>query len=280
MQTLYAKGTQAGFWEDAETFLDQLDVAGRNSQSGPGRQMRMILHGMTNDLLDLDASGMTRKLASLSGEARRFVALQCGRFTDSYDEGLESWQAYRSWFEKIWHLGTNHRIVTFNYDSVLERLGVEILTPSEAASRDLKFEQDLAGATVRGLKLHGSVEWKRTGIDSYERAPAGWNLHDCDSSEIAIASPGPTKHDSVKGPLKFLWAAAREAIEQADSIVFIGYRFPPTDAEARSRLLGAIGRNKAKELTLNIVLGPNLGGDDNVRLKALLRYTAINRGAD
>ncbi len=278
VQETYAYGLRSGFWEDAETFLDRLDVAGRESNSGPGRQMRIAYNNVARSVLPPDGPDVTRKFASLSGEARRFVALQCARFTDSYDEGLESWQAYRFWFKKIWHLGPIHRIVSFNYDWVLERLDAEIPTPSQAASQDWEYYQDLPGATVRCLKLHGSVGWKKTGVDSYEPAPENWNLYDCDSSEIAIAAPGPTKHESVKGPLRFLWAAAREAIEQADSIVFIGYRFPPTDAEARSRLLDAIGRNKAKELSLNIVLGPSLGSDDNVRLKALLRYTVINRG--
>jgi hypothetical protein len=283
VQRVYAYGLESGLWADAETFLDRLDVAARKPNSGSRRQVRIAIDRRSINFAEPVTLWNQEPIASqsckvLSGEARRFVALQCARFTDSHDEGLESWQAYRSWFKKIWHLGPNHRIVTLNYDTVLEKLGAEVTLPIEAQSRDSMYIQDVPGANVRVLKLHGSVGWKKAG-DSYELAPEDWKLPECDSSEIAIASPGPTKHEIVAGPLKNLWDAAIEAIQQADSIIFVGYRFPPSDAEARSRILGAIGKNKANnELTLNIVLGPNLGSADNVRLQALLRYTAQNCG--
>jgi hypothetical protein len=40
-----------------------------------------------------------------------------------------------------------------------------------------------------------------------------------------------------------LWIEAKEALRMADVVVFMGYRFPPTYAEARGQLLDALREN-------------------------------------
>ena len=63
--------------------------------------------------------------------------------------------------------------------------------------------------------------------------------------------------------------------------MFVGYRFPPTDANARRRLLRAIERRVKRpqwetRLALHVVLGPDCR--DARRLEELLRFAARRGG--
>ena len=95
-------------------------------------------------------------------------------------------------------------------------------------------------------------------------------------------TPGPTKRISTK-ELKAIWDGALGHLKEADAIVFVGYRFPPTDAEAREKLLSAIENNQApsrdgtRHLSIEIVLGPAVS-DDVVRLRQLVRAVLLRSG--
>jgi hypothetical protein len=89
---------------------------------------------------------------------------------------------------------------------------------------------------------------------------------------MVIASPGPTKRRTAN-ELESLWLVAEEALRRAQAIVFVGYRFPPTDAQARERLLTAIAANTQNYLAVHIVLGPQIHSDDVIRLRRLLDYS-------
>jgi len=65
--------------------------------------------------------------------------------------------------------------------------------------------------------------------------------------------------------------AATAALKTADAIVFVGYRFPPTDSAARRILIDAIGENDKQHIVLHTVLGPKVHDDQTERLKAMLR---------
>ncbi len=91
-----------------------------------------------------------------------------------------------------------------------------------------------------------------------------------------IATPGPTKADTVR-ELKDVWAAAERAIREAGTVVFIGYRFPPSDAEARNRILMAITQNESPYVSIHTALGPR-PTDDSARLNWLLTQ-AVRRGS-
>jgi len=274
-------GLNGGLWSDAEAFLDRLDVAAEDPESAPARLIWNLLeaNSLTKNFSALQPLDSIKRLRALT---RRFVALQCDRTTVSHDEGLESWNAYKSWVERLRKSGDIHTILTFNYDLVLEKLGIDVPVNSQVphldapgnADEQITIEQEMR---VYALKLHGSVDWMRDQDGDFVKPSGNWNLQTCDGDTIAIASPGPCKNNCVEGPLSKLWDSGLRAISEADSIVFVGYRFPPSDAVARSKILQAIGRNKkAKQLTLNTVLGPNLTQSDSVRLKALLTYTAHN----
>jgi hypothetical protein len=69
---------------------------------------------------------------------------------------------------------------------------------------------------------------------------------------------------------------AEGAIKRASHIVFVGYRFPPSDANARTRLLTAIAASETQYVAVHTVLGPRLD-DDTVRLTQMLRYALRSR---
>lgn len=94
-----------------------------------------------------------------------------------------------------------------------------------------------------------------------------------------IAAPGPQKRRHANGKLAKLWDGALEAIRYADMIVFIGYRFPPSDSEARRRILGAIREGTKQRLVVYTALGPRTSEDDSIRLQALLDATLSRRKA-
>jgi hypothetical protein len=70
--------------------------------------------------------------------------------------------------------------------------------------------------------------------------------------------------------LAYYWRQALIHIENASAIVFIGYRFPPSDAQARELLLAAIASNRTQHISVHIVLGDP--GPSTQRLEALLRF--------
>jgi hypothetical protein len=134
------------------------------------------------------------------------------------------------------------------------------------------------------LKLHGSLDWKKQFISTGAGAAPTMFIRrdhplfalDCPEAELAIATPGPSKKREATG-FRELWRLARKALTEADAVVFVGYRFPPTDADAREQLLKAIGDNgspdnekRPKQLSLHVVLGKS--PDDADRLASLLHF--------
>jgi hypothetical protein len=97
---------------------------------------------------------------------------------------------------------------------------------------------------------------------------------DCDVDELAIATPGPSKKREAKDFESFRDLATR-AIAAADAVVFLGYRFPETDAHATNALLGAIMRNTTNDLRMHLALGHK--SRDSERLEALLRFAGQRR---
>lgn len=68
-----------------------------------------------------------------------------------------------------------------------------------------------------------------------------------------LGLPGRIKTAMPTGILKDVWDRAMGAIRNADSIVFVGYRFPETDNVAKQELADALRNNpKAR---VHVVLG-------------------------
>jgi hypothetical protein len=179
-------------------------------------------------------------------------------------------------------LTSDDTIVSFNYDRVVEKLGDAVRHGSITTVLPGRHAMSPIGCGCRLLKLHGSVDWKKRRDEKGEfmAIEMADELHalDCDASELAIATPGPSKRRESKD-FESIWSIACQELMAADAIVFIGYRFPETDAYARSALLGAIRKHKAlngdnagpsDRLSIHAVLG--LKGPASERLESMLEF--------
>jgi hypothetical protein len=242
-------------WRDAEEFLDYLDTA---ALGGPAHDRLLQFAG-------IKAYGPD-PVKVLAEAARSMVAAECAAFLVGAEPKTERWYPHVRWFAG---LGSSDTIITFNYDLVLERLDGYLPGKIEVALPGLPH----SGRCTRVFKLHGSVDWKRK--ENRSGRPTFEVVHDdafallAGPGELAVATPGPSKAARAF-ELEELWIAAAEAIKQATAVVFVGYRFPPTDASARNWLLRALAANEMLYLAVHTVLGPRLGDDDTVRMQHLL----------
>lgn len=259
------------FWSDAEAFLDQLDAAAHG-----------FVQARKRGEADSPATSRLARVLEITGfkgpswdelrdAARRLVAAGCCAFLKDADLSEERWQPYVAWSEQTKPCDT---VITFNYDRVLETLGNEfqIVDPSKDILPSRTHPQV--------FKLHGSVDWVRLegpGRARYAITDEPEHALTCAGCNIGIATPGPTKRIAAE-ELETLWTAACQRIREASVVVFIGFRFPPSDAEARERLLEAIGSNGSPHLEIHLVLGPERTHRDVVRLEQLLRYALNRRG--
>jgi hypothetical protein len=272
-------------WNDAEDFLDHLDVASRPDRIDIAAHVNEILarcHGLMTQGTSV-APG-TLRLPDLGGirtAARRLVAAECCLLEQPGAVDTERWGPYRRWAENLRKVATT--VVTFNYDRVVE----SVVPHGWVACKEYVTGWSKQPCV---LKLHGSVDWK---LDQTRRTVRHQNgliqvqfvegrpdeaLH-CSDRELCIATPGPTKTTSTdsEGVLGPLWITAEGALRSAEAIVFVGYRFPPSDAHARTTLLTAILESGQKHVDIHIVLGPNRNADV-VRLEHLLRYVMDRAG--
>lgn len=262
----------AGKWHHGEEFLEYLDLAALEHKGGVLSPRVKLLPNFGTPL------------ETVANVARRIVAAECCGFLEEADDSTvknsERWGPYRRWAAEL--LAPEDTIITFNYDRVIERLATAVgghLDEDVIVAGDNCKRLNANGLKV--LKLHGSVDWERD--DSLREIKAKRTADPkhaltCDAEKIAIATPGSSKATLTTVALGPLWNAARHALEFANVIIFIGYRFPPSDAEARRRLLGAVAANRQKYLRVLTILGPDLGLKDAVRLRHLIRYALHTSG--
>ena len=263
-------------WRDPEEFIDFIESA--KSASGGAREfLEGVIGGVPVDLI--------------ADIARRMLAIECSIFLRGADPTTERWLPYRLWAPRFSREDT---IVTFNYDRVFELLKekckaevahhevanhYEVIVPNGNADRQIGETRDLDCAPI--LKLHGSVDW--IAADGKIRADPAESLLAMPKTgeEIVLAVPGPNKigvRDRF-GEIRLLWKVARDAVQSASRIVFIGYRFPQTDAQSRVEILKAIQEASANGNLLKvwIVLGPDEKHPDVARMLKLLRFVCPER---
>ena len=266
-------------WGNAEEFVDYLDTAAEQRPAGAsnphGERLKAIVNRDWNADITID---------DLRATARHLIAAECCAFLEGVDPRREHWKPFRRWTRMLTPRDT---IITFNYDRVLEILGAaqnddaqvhgtkgnpfHIVLPEEADS------PSLWDGSTPVLKLHGSVDWRRESVNGQSRTTAAGDplfAIKCEPSELAIATPGPSKSREASA-YRGLWNAADSAIKQAEILVFIGFRFPETDAEVRETILTAIGHGHPERLRVHIVLG--YPGRDTQRLQALLDFAQRRR---
>ena len=258
-------------WRDAEEYLDYLDAA---AELGDGAAPNKFLKRKIREKYESKNKPELEDLMRFSAAARRLLAAECCSFLVSPLLSSERWQPYFRWARQVDQ--DNDTIITFNYDTLLERLGADSKQGKHIKFDVLRPGDEPEPGVPPVLKLHGSLNWRRIQdhngvrfeiLDDYTfalRAP---------DSELAIASPGPSKLARTKELLP-LWRVAEDALENATAIIFVGYRFPPTDSESRRRLLDAIARNRQNYLPVHTVLGPRVRDPETQRLRNLLLFSA------
>jgi hypothetical protein len=273
--------TGENLWQHAEEFLDKLDAAVEpvaesddDEPSGDAEPLNLLAERLES-ILDQAPGALPReagRLRKIRGLARRYVAAECGEFLRRALPSSEQWEPHTSWFQR---LETSDVVISFNYDRVIEVLAERAEREKLGNCNVIRNPRDWKVQTFpRILKLHGSVDWKwakRT--ETIERASHD-HAEKCPDSERVLATPGPTKRRVVKGRLAHLWTFAKDALRQATCIVFVGYRFPETDAQARSEILSAIKKNDQPHVDMHVVLGRP--GDHSLRLRRLLEAVSVS----
>jgi hypothetical protein len=256
------KGTR---WEHAEQFLEFIDLATDARSPNHNILKRQIEAARINDWANTTPE-LFRDLTTLS------IATEVSTYTESVDLRAEAWAPYIRW---AGDRRENDAIITFNYDTVIESLGRA--DGVKHFSRDTVFlplgQNTFAADQCVIYKLHGSADWAWDENYPRERfkrfgSVGGFDL--TDSYRPLIAMPGATKKRLCGEHLDYIWKTAMTQLREAEVVVFLGYRFPPSDAFARTTLLNALQQNENPYLRVHTVLGPDVGGEASRRLQSLL----------
>jgi hypothetical protein len=180
-------------------------------------------------------------------------------------------------------LRSSDTVISFNYDCLIDdalrRFGDETWNPRWGYGFPSTYELEgletwlpdkpatSRRATVRLLKIHGSVNWqlptrpdrpihlktrlyKQRGTPRFSIIPPVWNKTSDQRSEEAVIYP-------------HVWRGCARAIRNAARVVVIGFSFGPTDLQAQSVFRLALDANKA--LRLLVIATPSAEARRRVR---------------
>jgi hypothetical protein len=268
-------GRQNKYWQHAEDFLNIVETAfideERKNASHAYRTIHSILHNAvkypTIDTSERPDIEDFKDIRALLLAARQAVVADCWTFLVRHNFEHERWRPYKDWVNELTPVDT---ILTFNYDVVLEVMRQHIqnkigfVTPTQNNTIHAIRQRQLAPV----LKLHGSTHWYHDQDGKFNDAP-------CDKRPPALGNPafnpimgfpGPGKLDMCEKLLSPLWTEGTKAIKEAEEVIFIGYRFPPSDSYSREQLLDALHKGNPRKVIT--VLGTN--SPDTPRLSYLL----------
>ena len=292
----YNWGQKRGYWENAEQFLDIVESAAaethvplsyahsllssmrRRTVHHPEMEQRVQGSGRVREVIQAPGPVFEfETLTEMATACRRALAVDCSVFLRAAQLESERWSPYRDWARS---LGPRDTVVTFNYDHVPEILETDLknhLSVIDPEDVDDDLEEVKTKRMTPVLKVHGSVTWRRDG-KRIKVVPLGDRAIGDPREDPVIGLPGPGKRTLVRDVLKALWKAALHAIENAGHLIFVGYRFPPTDADSRTDLLSTLSQNRFRGQgpSVHTVLGPDVNSPDSTRLMRLLE--ASTRG--
>lgn len=246
-------------WTDPETFVEFLEQAADDTQPWAAALLK-------RHLVDVPEANEPWLRRQMSRWARQYLAAVCHEFAADAQvaKTAERWSPYRRWAAEV--VSRQHTVISFNYDRVVELAGGP--SPENPSAPNTE-----AAVPHPYLKLHGSVDWGYDGTTVTPQADVheGVKL----DQDFALAIPGPSKASLSNRLFKPLWDRAEAAIKNADVIIFVGYRFPESDAVAKQRILGAI-RADNHRITVRLVLGPQR--DQHVqRVEGMLKWALGGR---
>lgn len=192
-----------------------------------------------------------------------------------------------------------NRIITFNYDTLIERPLFERSSSDGKISINKIYFDRLTKTKEMGvrrkpnqkfihpliLKLHGSANWRcdRNIYDDHLfRKPESskkfpiWlgnkRLNPDDSESSLIIPPIPNKPVTAIGLFKVLWTTAFEYLHEAKNVVIVGYSCPYTDTLARVMF----SHFKNKKLETITIVDPNAETLKNFREIINQKYISGN----
>lgn len=150
-----------------------------------------------------------------------------------------------------------NRVITFNYDTLIERpllergvsrrkIYFDRLVARQADTTNRKADEKFLHPLV--LKLHGSVNWRCAQSD-FESIVHGrgqelgritiWSDDKpCPSPDDSISPliipPIPNKPITAASIFSHLWTTAYEYLHETEELIIVGYSCPPTDTLART----------------------------------------------
>ena len=168
-----------------------------------------------------------------------------------------------------------NRVITFNYDDLLDRHLIGRFPISQIYFDKLQEEKGKPSINGRFddpllLKLHGSVNWRceakefRNLIERLDKDEKVRNIPEIWFSKRNSPNPGDDVSPCIIPPIpdkpitrirlfQFLWTRAYEYLHEADEIVVCGYSLPDTDYLARSMF----GNFNNQNLNVVTVVDPN-----------------------
>lgn len=283
-------------WADAEEFLEEIDEY--LSQDKSLQQAWFNQHhsfSSHSERTNLKNSLTTLKDGSPLKRLKRSIQLTimetCSHpYTrDPKSVTYEKWDPYRRWMKEVLKPNGVDSIVTFNYDRVVEKIGGHLGIPIDVIKTKNDFNNS---AGIPLFKMHGSFNWQLTGansdqiIDIEEQDDARFSDFWIQNPKLtmAIGTPGKTKKALSETAFKAIWDSACAEIQKADSLVFIGYRLPPSDSYPREKLIEAIRRNAQnrdpqKPLTIHLVLGDDVNHPHVLSMREMLEVAVEGTSA-
>jgi len=164
------------------------------------------------------------------------------------------------------------RIITFNYDDLLDRILLKTFSKSVVyfdkllSAKDSKQRRFTHFENPLLVKLHGSVNWRCTSeefaklitgdvdtskphkINPIWFEPSRVPSPDDDDSPLIIP-PIPTKPITQYSLFRFLWTKAYEYLHEAEEIIICGYSLPIADSLAAS-LFSNFSNKNLREVTV------------------------------
>lgn len=245
------------FWVHAEEFLEKIDQLAE--MGGPKELVEMFVNHCCEESL--------KTPEQLRYYARSRICKEVDDYIHCIPAESERLQPYIHWIKK---LHKEDVIVTFNYDTLIERVAkiatveLTVITPNSV------WDCFSSRSSPALIKLHGSVDWstdaegKFHDLSSFNQAPGPTQGP---TTLPMIAAPGASKGRFVQ-QLKSFWNMAKTAICTAESIHIVGYRFPESDSAAVLGLINSFRDSNAK--TIDIVLGTDTSRPEVVRVKRMV----------
>lgn len=232
----------------------------RQDEFGHVQKRRDVHNKIVDQALDtLQRGNHQGSTAFIVNSAKRLMAYECSAFhvelIEAYKNGgfEEAYLPYR-------RLGVALRpgedvLVSFNYDLVVEI----VVRPTQG---------------VELYKLHGSVHEMKTAGGGIARTDESYDVFSREGYLPNIKTPGRSKADMDAHDIH-IWTKAGAAIRDAQTVIFLGYGLPESDAYARFTILDSLRNNQSPILNVEIVLGESTFRTR--RLRTMIQQTLGHR---